>query len=1052
MSQKNLTGMAFAFNTVTDAVSKIANGIGAVISATAEMAESVAIAENAWGSYDGALQALAATGNAMTIDTFSKFTTILRNTGLEINLTGQQIDKIGGLAASMGKDSDEAFEEFAKSIAKGNLEGLQGIGIYTNMEIELRKAAKASGRSTDSFSHQERQTLALSVATRELENATVRGGQAFAQMDQLGRNVSNTWSQLKERALVPLGEYLATNINILFEQFGSSGVKSGIQIQAEMAQLKKQVSELAPDVDRVMASFRSYQRQGRDAERRTEELLSQSQIIAKINKAQREIEDSIDNQSQNEAAYKKTKADIVNLNEKAAKLEKQIEETREKAGKSMRARYAQLQTTIESQGEKLLEIERERAELMKRSGGSLQERSRLNTEERLAKERIVEAERSAGELINQMNAAKKEAEIEVAKVREQITAINDKNVEQEKALKALKKSKLSIEQLHKKVVTEQVGLLQTLAQVQSQANQQATTHKQTALDILRTDLERFGKTKSGLNDIATLESQIYNARRKQAIEDARNQLQTLKLEKARLKTLAAQSMVNTLSAESKAQNLRAEAALVGSSDFERSQELIKASKLMDAQSKAQIKAHQAAKDAADATDATINAAQDLLDRLLKTRQDTPANVRRRMRRTGGASKAQPQPETVAIEGIDGLSQKRVAVEQTLLELDEERAIAADNFTLQTRLQFLNRRAAVEQERISASLDNEKTELQSKLTTLQQQEAKLKQQNKLSEEQAWQFAWARSQITEAINLSEQSHNARSALAAAKAQTASRQAQKDARDQIERKLKAVRSEMGLLGPMERAREREIEHHKEILRLKLLGLSAEQERALIEQINSEKRIAFFETLNSHMANAAQMASQIDQMAQSYASLADASGTAGDVQLSAGQKTTQATAKFLLEFQRQQGAINKTIDLFSAAQGKGTKEYAAAAESAISTGGALAASLIDDEQTKAAVLAAMEAAAAVAAFAAGNVAGGIGHTAAAGLYAAVAGTAKQGTSTPSETDALQVRAEGGELEQSAGQMIVNINAPVISGTHAETGAMIGQWIEEAKGAGYGG
>lgn len=141
--------------------------------------------------------------------------------------------------------------------------------------------------------------------------------------------------------------------------------------------------------------------------------------------------------------------------------------------------------------------------------------------------------------------------------------------------------------------------------------------------------------------------------------------------------------------------------------------------------------------------------------------------------------------------------------------------------------------------------------------------------------------------------------------------------------------------------------------------------------------------------------------------------------------------------------------------------KGLAGSAEGAISASGAVAAAFVSDEKSKAGILAATEGAAAIAAFASGNIAGGVGHTAAAAAYAGVAGGVFGGTGAGSSGSAGSVSgASGGTLagagnspSGASGGQVVNIvlGKGFVIGTPAQVGKSIGKALGATKGTGFG-
>jgi hypothetical protein len=143
------------------------------------------------------------------------------------------------------------------------------------------------------------------------------------------------------------------------------------------------------------------------------------------------------------------------------------------------------------------------------------------------------------------------------------------------------------------------------------------------------------------------------------------------------------------------------------------------------------------------------------------------------------------------------------------------------------------------------------------------------------------------------------------------------------------------------------------------------------------------------------------------------------------------------------------------------GFQDFKKNGDSAISASGAIAAAFIEDEKLKAAVLAVTETAASIAAFSVGNIPAGVGHAAAAALYAGVAGgaiggggqrggaaPAGGGFASPSATTATPAPAGG-----ASQNVVINFNQPLVTqadigkGVHRALRSIGGTGVAKAKG-----
>jgi hypothetical protein len=136
-------------------------------------------------------------------------------------------------------------------------------------------------------------------------------------------------------------------------------------------------------------------------------------------------------------------------------------------------------------------------------------------------------------------------------------------------------------------------------------------------------------------------------------------------------------------------------------------------------------------------------------------------------------------------------------------------------------------------------------------------------------------------------------------------------------------------------------------------------------------------------------------------------------------------------------------------------------ALDGTISASGAAAAAFVDDEKSKAAILAITETAASIAAFATGNVPGGIAHAASAAIYAGVAGGAipSGGAGGATAAGGEAATTGGGTVAGTAGQagaggggvtQVFNFNKGFIFGSQQEVAKGISGTLRSIGGTGY--
>jgi len=135
----------------------------------------------------------------------------------------------------------------------------------------------------------------------------------------------------------------------------------------------------------------------------------------------------------------------------------------------------------------------------------------------------------------------------------------------------------------------------------------------------------------------------------------------------------------------------------------------------------------------------------------------------------------------------------------------------------------------------------------------------------------------------------------------------------------------------------------------------------------------------------------------------------------------------------------LSQMQDISKTAGDAGIKS-AETGKAALKGGAAVALGFVEDEETKAGIMAAMESALAIAAFASGNIAGGIGHTVAAGMFAKIAGEGAPAAAAPQG---------GGGGGGGGGQVVVNFGSGIVLGTPQDVGRAIYDATDSTMGTG---
>lgn len=270
----------------------------------------------------------------------------------------------------------------------------------------------------------------------------------------------------------------------------------------------------------------------------------------------------------------------------------------------------------------------------------------------------------------------------------------------------------------------------------------------------------------------------------------------------------------------------------------------------------------------------------------------------------------------------------------------------------------------------------------------------------------------------------------------------------------------------------RQAEADHAAQIIKierdlqkaLKDATIGGDEERAARTLADAQKAAATRElatkTATAYEAQSQALAGAIDAQTGSISSIVDAAAGAAGIDDIAGSVTNLSGSlrKGMLAWKDYGAAqANGNADQLT----KATNNLSTALDSTITASGAAAAAFVDDEKTKAGILALTETAASIAAFATGNVAGGIGHAASAAIYAGIAGGAipSGGAGGAGPTETTGATTGGGTVAGTAGQggaagagttTVINFNKGFIFGTQQEVAKGINGTLRSIGGTGY--
>lgn len=140
-----------------------------------------------------------------------------RSSSMQIGLTSEQFAKLAEqstiLAQRLGRDTDGAFTQLIESIGKGNVRGLESIGIVVDQERAFSDYAKALGKTVEDLSELERQQATLQIT---MEGLSKQIGDQIIDV----QNAGDSWTAFKNAA--------SDAINTVARKIAESKIGSGI--------------------------------------------------------------------------------------------------------------------------------------------------------------------------------------------------------------------------------------------------------------------------------------------------------------------------------------------------------------------------------------------------------------------------------------------------------------------------------------------------------------------------------------------------------------------------------------------------------------------------------------------------------------------------------------------------------------------------------------------------------------------------------------------------------------------------------------------------------
>jgi len=1071
--QRNFLGLGKGAVAASAKLAFLNAGLGAIrstlFSVTAMMAETAtttAQLEYTFGSLDEGLKRVAATGHSIGLKAFGQMTAQAKIAGVQFKLTSEQIATVGNMAKVMGQDSDEMFKAITRAIAEGEPTMLKQFGIMVDSTKAFEKYAQQQGITTAQMGVTDKQAASLNAVMEVLNKTAIEGGAAFDKFDQATRAAGTGFDMLKAKYLTPLVDYLSGNLVFLLENAGIQGKNTGLEMEDGFMVASKAATNLLTDIENVggkLSDVRSKtQKIGVKA---TLEDIDVGQTEKAVLKAQLAV-----NEEKDKALV--MERDLISLNSKRLKLRGEIGKL-EGAARG----HIDFHRKIKQDVIRLQQVESKQLFGIVRNFGKWSQAEAALLAGKKEGEKVTQEEVKALEVKFQflktfaayenrttrsifeksgawaadyqrfgrmLGMSFHQANVEIEAGNEQLTEARGRNAD---IVKANEKIAAKRQQLVKQA-EYQVVLSKKLWVNESAVNAMLKSRTDYARSLQQQTLSLLQREDVTLTSIGDKNRLIFDIKKQTFEMERKAALAKLKEDEARFRREKSELAGLMFKAQARYQAITGKSAVSGTSmgggqleqfkNFKKAgawnAELAAKEAGLKAEAKAAKIASRKYKDAIKANGEALSAAKE------QAKIWAGAEFKGKSKKRGGRGGARQQ-------GLRLPEVEQIDKEAMLLKLKADRLGLIKSISDEEKRGSIQASYRLGIERQKKALKD--AELAIDKTVAEAQKA-IDEQKKISAKERAQIDKLNRDLGNRWIGEQFAHGQRMAALDSKRKAALAELDKAIAKRFAADLDKIQQELIGENALDAARRLHIERLETIADLRSRGLADEQRQTLEIQAQAKLRAQIFETFAANTDGAIQMALNMDTIVDRYSKMEDASRKAGEVGLTSGQQFVKSTAMFAQAVNTNAKEINNVVTAFQAAMSESGKGYTKAVGSMLAVGGKLAASVVEDEKTKAAILGASELAASFGAYP--DVAGMTSHGIASALYFAIAGGAGKGKAIASETEPPQVTAQGATEEAvGAGTTIININAPVVSGTGAETGAMLGEWLEGAKGAGFG-
>lgn len=133
-------------------------------------------------------------------ESVGRFAAALRQSGVNGAFTADQLQRLTGIALTVGKTGDDALTALAQAVENANTRALKSIGIFINNSRVQKKYADRIGTTTTELTALQQRAAVVEAVQKQLAEATATSSERHAALDTALADLNNRFLELKVSA------------------------------------------------------------------------------------------------------------------------------------------------------------------------------------------------------------------------------------------------------------------------------------------------------------------------------------------------------------------------------------------------------------------------------------------------------------------------------------------------------------------------------------------------------------------------------------------------------------------------------------------------------------------------------------------------------------------------------------------------------------------------------------------------------------------------------------------------------------------------------------